>query len=190
MKNNTKIKQYNYPRTMLQISNEVAEKAKAAISEINSLKKSLPNDEKENLKNSLLKRQKKKDILVDLNRKLSLKSFTEAALLYFVENKIDPTLYNDATLKTEITRLRNQLFSFNVIHEQKILKEFSSLEAALEASTKSISTETIEGNNETQSFIAGLLEVMFQVFEVKGDEREKIVIAFKKKMIEFQEFNA
>jgi hypothetical protein len=122
--------------------------------------------------------------------KISLKSFTEAALLYFVENKIDPTLYNDATLKTEITRLRNQLFSFNVIHEQKILKEFSSLEAALEASTKSISTETIEGNNETQSFIAGLLEVMFQVFEVKGDEREKIVIAFKKKMIEFQDFNA
>ena len=99
-------------------------------------------------------------------------------------------MYNDVSLKTEITRLRNQLFSFNVIHEQKILKEFSSLEAALEASTKSISTETIEGNNETQSFIAGLLEVMFQVFEVKGDEREKIVIAFKKKMIEFQDFNA
>lgn len=121
--------------------------------------------------------------------KISIKSFTEAALLYFVENKIDPTSYNDSTLKTEITRLRNQLFSFNIIHEQKILKEFSSLEATIEAVKKSISTETIEGNNETQSFIAGLLEVMFQVFDIKGGEREKIVIEFKKKMIAFQEFN-
>ena len=29
--------------------------------------------------------------------KISIKSFTEAALLYFVENKIDPTSYNDST---------------------------------------------------------------------------------------------
>lgn len=179
----------NSKKAMLKISSDVAENTKKTVAELNKLREISPENEWGKQKNSSSKRVKNGKITSSVAKKLSLKSFTEAALLYFVENKIDPTLYNDATLKTEITRLRNQLFSFNVIHEQKILKEFSSLEATIETVKKSISTETIEGNNETQSFIAGLLEVMFQIFDIKGGEREKIVIEFKKKMIAFQEFN-
>ena len=72
-------------RHNIKVSKEIIQKAAKMVFDLNQADELLPKDPK----NSLLKRQKKMDVLIDLNRKRTLKSFTEAALLYFVENKID-----------------------------------------------------------------------------------------------------
>ena len=83
---------------------------------------------------------KKADKKLKVPQKLTLKVFTEAALLHFVKNKFDPRYYQDDSIATSINRLRNHILGFIVTQENKYIRPFQQDIIALKNEVSAVST--------------------------------------------------
>ena len=176
----------------IRVAKEVLQKTKETILELNifyeNFEKSAIVELQKNSKN-----QSKKFFKPTTDaEKLTVKSFTEAAILYAIKHKIDPRFFQDESISSSINRLRNHILGFIVTQENKLIRPFQQDIIALKNDLISLKKnvdfekETIEETAlETQGTLMGLAHVLFEVLQVDNDDRPKLEILLQKKGIEF-----
>lgn len=181
-------------RTTITISKEILEKANFAIAELNVL---FENYEKTILTEhqiAIKEQIKKADRKLKVPQKLTLKVFTEAALLHFVKNKFDPRYYQDDSIATAINRLRNHILGFIVTQENKYIRPFQQdiialkNEVSLLKRSLELDTQTVEETAlETQGTLMGLVHILFEMLEIENAERPKLENLLQQKGVEYIE---
>nr|WP_299415506.1 BfmA/BtgA family mobilization protein [uncultured Emticicia sp.] len=181
-------------RTTISISKEILDKANFAIAELNVLfdnyEKTILTEHQIAIKEQIKKADKK----LKVPQKLTMKVFTEAALLHFVKNKFDPRYYQDDSISTAINRLRNHILGFIVTQENKYIRPFQQdiialkNEVSLLKKSLEVDTQTVEETAlETQGTLMGLAHIMFEMLEVEKVERPKLENLLQQKGIEYIE---
>jgi len=181
-------------RTTISISKEILDKANFAIAELNVL---FDNYEKTVLTEhqiAIKEQIKKADKKLKVPQKLTMKVFTEAALLHFVKNKFDPRYYQDDSIATAINRLRNHILGFIVTQENKYIRPFQQdiialkNEVGLLKKSLELYTQTVEETAlETQGTLMGLVHILFEMLEIEEAERPKLENLLQQKGIEYIE---
>jgi len=181
-------------RTTLTISKDILLKTNIAIAELNQL---FENYEKTSLTEHqmVVKEQiKKADKKLKVPQKLTLKVFTEAALLHFIKNKFDPRYYQDDSITTAINRLRNHILGFIVTQENKYIRPFQQdiialkNEVSLLKKSLEVDTQTVEETAlETQGTLMGLVHILFEMLEIEKVKRPKLENLLQQKGIEYIE---
>ncbi len=194
MNTKTQIQTKTIERTTISISKEILDKANLAIAELNIL---FENYEKASLTQhqiAIKEQIHKADKKLKVPQKLTLKVFTEAAILHFIKNKFDPRYYQDDSIATAINRLRNHILGFIVTQENKLIrpfqqdiitlkKEISLLKKGLELDTQTVEETALE----TQGTLMGLVHILFEMLEVSQTERPKLENILQQKGIEYIE---
>lgn len=190
----TQIQAKTIERTTISISKEILDKANFAIAELNVL---FENYEKAILTEhqiAIKEQVKKADKKLKVPQKLTLKVFTEAALLHFVKNKFDPRYYQDDSIATAINRLRNNILGFIVTQENKYIRPFQQdiialkNEVSLLKKSLELDTQTVEETAlETQGTLMGLVHILFEMLEIEEAERPKLENLLQQKGIEYIE---
>ena len=190
----TQIQAKSIERTTITISKEILEKANFAIAELNVL---FENYEKVILTEhqiAIKEQIKKADKKLKVPQKLTLKVFTEAALLHFIKNKFDPRYYQDDSITTAINRLRNHILGFIVTQENKYIRPFQQdiialkNEVSLLKRSLELDTQTVEETAlETQGTLMGLVHILFEMLEIENAERPKLESLLQQKGIEYIE---
>jgi hypothetical protein len=178
----------------IRISEATLEKTKIAVAELNIL---FENYEKTSLTEHqiTIKGQiKKADKAIKIPEKLTIKVFTEAALLHFIKNKFDPRYYQDDSIATAINRLRNHILGFIVTQENKYIRPFQQDIIALKSEVSllkrslELDTQTVEETAlETQGTLMGLVHILFEMLEIENAERPKLENLLQQKGIEYIE---
>ena len=178
--------QSNY--VTISISPDILKRTRETVTELNVLHDSF---QKNNAMTGLLERGKKKKISQKIED-LTLKTFTEAALSYFIKAKIDPRFYQDSSIGSEINRLRNHILGFIVMQENKFIRPFqqdiNGLKNELSSLKKELNEETIMVEAtamETQGTLMGLLAVLFEMLQIDVSERDKLEEMVQVKGIEY-----
>jgi len=181
-------------RTTVSISKEILDKANFAIVELNVL---FENYEKTILTEhqiAIREQIKKADKKLKVPQKLTMKVFTEAALLHFVKNKFDPRYYQDDSIATAMNRLRNHILGFIVTQENKYIRPFQQdiialrNEVSLLKKSLELDTQTVEETAlETQGTLMGLVHILFEMLEIEEAERPKLENLLQQKGIEYIE---
>lgn len=190
----TQIQAKTIERTTISISKEILDKANFAIAELNVLfenyEKAILTEHQIAIKEQIKKADKK----LKVPQKLTLKVFTEAALLHFVKNKFDPRYYQDDSIATAINRLRNHILGFIVTQENKYIRPFQQdiialkNEVSLLKKSLEIGTQTVEETAlETQGTLMGLAHILFEMLEIEKVERPKLENLLQQKGIEYIE---
>jgi hypothetical protein len=170
----TQIHAKTIERTTISISKEILDKANFAIAELNVLfdnyEKTILTEHQIAIKEQIKKADKK----LKVPQKLTMKVFTEAALLHFVKNKFDPRYYQDDSISTAINRLRNHILGFIVTQENKYIRPFQQdiialkNEVSLLKKSLELDTQTVEETAlETQGTLMGLVHIMFEMLEIE-----------------------
>ena len=190
----TQIQAKTIERTTISISKEILDKANFAIAELNVL---FENYEKAILTEhqiAIKKQIKKADKKLKVPQKLTMKVFTEAALLHFIKNKFDPRYYQDDSIATAINRLRNHILGFIVTQENKYIRPFQQdiialkNEVSLLKRSLELDTQTVEETAlETQGTLMGLVHILFEMLEIEKAERPKLENLLQQKGIEYIE---
>ena len=181
-------------RTTISISKEILDKANFAIAELNVLfdnyEKTILTEHQIAIKEQIKKADKK----LKVPQKLTMKVFTEAALLHFVKNKFDPRYYQDDSISTAISRLRNHILGFIVTQENKYIRPFQQdiialrNEVSLLKKSLELDTQTVEETAlETQGTLMGLVHILFEMLEIEKAERPKLENLLQQKGIEYIE---
>lgn len=181
-------------RTTVSISKEILDKANFAIVELNVLfenyEKTILTEHQIAIKEQIKKADKK----LKVPQKLTMKVFTEAALLHFVKNKFDPRYYQDDSIATAINRLRNHILGFIVTQENKYIRPFQQdiialkNEVSLLKKSLELDTQTVEETAlETQGTLMGLVHILFEMLEIEKAERPKLENLLQQKGIEYIE---
>ena len=181
-------------RTTITISKEILDKANFAIAELNILfenyEKTILTEHQIAIKEQIKKADKK----LKVPQKLTLKVFTEAALLHFIKNKFDPRYYQDDSIATAINRLRNHILGFIVTQENKYIRPFQQDIIALKSEVSllkrslELDTQTVEETAlETQGTLMGLVHILFEMLEIENAERPKLENLLQQKGIEYIE---
>jgi hypothetical protein len=181
-------------RTTITISKEILDKANFAIAELNILfenyEKTILTEHQIAIKEQIKKADKK----LKVPQKLTLKVFTEAALLHFIKNKFDPRYYQDDSIATAINRLRNHILGFIVTQENKYIRPFQQdiialkSEVSLLKKSLELDTQTVEETAlETQGTLMGLVHILFEMLEIEKAERPKLESLLQQKGIEYIE---
>jgi len=181
-------------RTTVSISKEILDKANFTIVELNVL---FENYEKTILTEhqiAIREQIKKADKKLKVPQKLTMKVFTEAALLHFVKNKFDPRYYQDDSIATAMNRLRNHILGFIVTQENKYIRPFQQdiialrNEVSLLKKSLELDTQTVEETAlETQGTLMGLVHILFEMLEIEEAERPKLENLLQQKGIEYIE---
>ncbi len=188
------VKAKTIERTTISISKEILDKANFAIAELNVLfdnyEKTILTEHQIAIKEQIKKADKK----LKVPQKLTLKVFTEAALLHFIKNKFDPRYYQDDSIATAMNRLRNHILGFIVTQENKYIRPFQQdiialkNEVSLLKKSLEVDTQTVEETAlETQGTLMGLVHIMFEMLEVEKVERPKLENLLQQKGIEYIE---
>jgi hypothetical protein len=190
----TQIQAKTIERTTISISKEILDKANFAIAELNIL---FENYEKMILSEhqiAIKEQIKKADKKLKVPQKLTMKVFTEAALLHFIKNKFDPRYYQDDSIATAINRLRNHILGFIVTQENKYIRPFQQdiialkNEVSLLKKSLELETQTVEETAlETQGTLMGLVHILFEMLEIEKVERPKLENLLQQKGIEYIE---
>jgi hypothetical protein len=194
MNDKTQIQTKTVERTTISISKEILDKANFAIAELNILfenyEKTILTEHQIAIKEQIKKADKK----LKVPQKLTLKVFTEAALLHFVKNKFDPRYYQDDSIATAINRLRNHILGFIVTQENKYIRPFQQdiialkNEVSLLKKSTELNTQTVEETAlETQGTLMGLVHILFEMLEIEKAERPKLENLLQQKGIEYIE---
>jgi hypothetical protein len=181
-------------RTTVSISKEILDKANFAIVELNVLfenyEKTILTEHQIAIKEQIKKADKK----LKVPQKLTMKVFTEAALLHFVKNKFDPRYYQDDSIATAMNRLRNHILGFIVTQENKYIRPFQQdiialrNEVSLLKKSLELDTQTVEETAlETQGTLMGLVHILFEMLEIEEAERPKLENLLQQKGIEYIE---
>jgi hypothetical protein len=181
-------------RTTITISKEILDKANFAIAELNVLfenyEKAILTEHQIAIKEQIKKADKK----LKVPQKLTLKVFTEAALLHFVKNKFDPRYYQDDSIAKAINRSRNHILGFIVTQENKYIRPFQQdiialkNEVSLLKKSLELDTQTVEETAlETQGTLMGLVHILFEMLEIEKAERPKLENLLQQKGIEYIE---
>ena len=163
----TQIQAKTIERTTISISKEILDKTNFAIAELNVLfenyEKTILTEHQIAIKEQIKKADKK----LKVPQKLTMKVFTEAALLHFVKNKFDPRYYQDDSIATAINRLRNHILGFIVTQENKYIRPFQQdiialkNEVSLLKKSLELDTQTVEETAlETQGTLMGLVHIL------------------------------
>ena len=191
MKKDKKTKE-NQTRVNLKISHQILEKTKETILELNIFYENFEKNAIVELQKNSKNQSKKFFKPTKDAEKLTVKSFTEAAILYAIKHKIDPRFFQDESISSSINRLRNHILGFIVTQENKLIRPFQQDIIALKNDVSSLKKnvdfekETIEETAlETQGTLMGLAHVLFEVLQVDNDDRPKLEILLQKKGIEF-----
>jgi len=190
----TQIQTKTVERTTISISKEILDKANFAIAELNVLfenyEKTILTEHQIAIKEQIKKADKK----LKVPQKLTMKVFTEAALLHFVKNKFDPRYYQDDSIATAINRLRNHILGFIVTQENKYIRPFQQdiialkNEVSLLKKSLELDTQTVEETAlETQGTLMGLVHILFEMLEIEKAERPKLENLLQQKGIEYIE---
>ena len=190
----TQIQTKTVERTTISISKEILDKANFAIAELNVLfenyEKTILTEHQIAIKEQIKKADKK----LKVPQKLTMKVFTEAALLHFVKNKFDPRYYQDDSIATAINRLRNHILGFIVTQENKYIRPFQQdiialkNEVSLLKKSLELDTQTVEETAlETQGTLMGLVHILFEMLEIENAERPKLENLLQQKGIEYIE---
>jgi hypothetical protein len=190
----TQIQTKTIERTTISISKEILDKANFAIAELNILfenyEKAILTEHQMTIKEQIKKADKK----LKVPQKLTLKVFTEAALLHFVKNKFDPRYYQDDSIATAINRLRNHILGFIVTQENKYIRPFQQdiialkNEVSLLKKSLELDSQTVEETAlETQGTLMGLVHILFEMLEIENAERPKLENLLQQKGIEYIE---
>ena len=190
----TKIQAKTIERTTISISKEILDKANFAIVELNVLfenyEKTILTEHQIAIKEQIKKADKK----LKVPQKLTMKVFTEAALLHFVKNKFDPRYYQDDSIATAMNRLRNHILGFIVTQENKYIRPFQQdiialrNEVSLLKKSLELDTQTVEETAlETQGTLMGLVHILFEMLEIEEAERPKLENLLQQKGIEYIE---
>lgn len=190
----TQIQAKTIERTTITISKEILDKANFAIAELNILfenyEKAILTEHQIAVKEQIKKADKK----LKVPQKLTLKVFTEAALLHFIKNKFDPRYYQDDSIATAINRLRNHILGFIVTQENKYIRPFQQdiidlkNEVSLLKKSFELDTQTVEETAlETQGTLMGLVHILFEMLEIEKAERPKLESLLQQKGIEYIE---
>lgn len=188
------VKAKTIERTTISISKEILDKANFAIAELNVLfdnyEKTILTEHQIAIKEQIKKADKK----LKVPQKLTLKVFTEAALLHFIKNKFDPRYYQDDSIATAMNRLRNHILGFIVTQENKYIRPFQQdiialkNEVSLLKKSLEVDTQTVEETAlETQGTLMGLVHIMFEMLEIEKVERPKLENLLQQKGIEYIE---
>lgn len=191
----TQIQAKTIERTTISISKEILDKANFAIAELNVLfenyEKTILTEHQIAIKEQIKKADKK----LKVPQKLTIKVFTEAALLHFVKNKFDPRYYQDDSIATAINRLRNHILGFIVTQENKYIRPFQQdiialkSEVSLLKKSLELDTQTVEETAlETQGTLMGLVHILFEMLEIENAERPKLESLLQQKGIEYIEY--
>ena len=178
----------------IRISEAILEKTKIAVAELNVLfenyEKTILTEHQIAIKEQIKKADKK----LKVPQKLTMKVFTEAALLHFVKNKFDPRYYQDDSISTAISRLRNHILGFIVTQENKYIRPFQQdiialrNEVSLLKKSLELDTQTVEETAlETQGTLMGLVHILFEMLEIEEAERPKLESLLQQKGIEYIE---
>lgn len=181
-------------RTTISISKEILDKTNFAITELNVLfdnyEKTILTEHQIAIKEQIKKADKK----LKVPQKLTIKVFTEAALLHFIKNKFDPRYYQDDSISTAINRLRNHILGFIVTQENKYIRPFQQdiialkNEVSLLKKSVELDTQTVEETAlETQGTLMGLVHILFEMLEIEKAERPKLENLLQQKGIEYIE---
>lgn len=190
----TQIQAKTIERTTISISKEILDKANFAIAELNVLfenyEKAILTEHQIAIKEQIRKANKK----LKVPQKLTIKVFTEAALLHFIKNKFDPRYYQDDSIATAINRLRNHILGFIVTQENKYIRPFQQdiialkNEVSLLKKSLELDTQTVEETAlETQGTLMGLVHILFEMMEIEKTERLKLENLLQQKGIEYIE---
>ena len=190
----TQIQAKTIERTTISISKEILDKTNFAIAELNVLfenyEKTILTEHQIAIKEQIKKADKK----LKVPQKLTMKVFTEAALLHFVKNKFDPRYYQDDSIATAINRLRNHILGFIVTQENKYIRPFQQdiialkNEVSLLKKSLELDTQTVEETAlETQGTLMGLVHILFEMLEIEKAERPKLENLLQQKGIEYIE---
>jgi hypothetical protein len=194
MNTKTQIQAKTIERTTISISKEILDKANFAIVELNVLfenyEKTILTEHQIAIKEQIKKADKK----LKVPQKLTMKVFTEAALLHFVKNKFDPRYYQDDSIATAMNRLRNHILGFIVTQENKYIRPFQQdiialrNEVSLLKKSLELDTQTVEETAlETQGTLMGLVHILFEMLEIEEAERPKLENLLQQKGIEYIE---
>ena len=194
MNTKTQIQAKTIERTTISISKEILDKVNFAMSELNFLfenyEKTILTEHQIAIKEQIKKADKK----LKVPQKLTMKVFTEAALLHFVKNKFDPRYYQDDSIATAINRLRNHILGFIVTQENKYIRPFQQdiialkNEVSLLKKSLELDTQTVEETAlETQGTLMGLVHILFEMLEIEKAERPKLENLLQQKGIEYIE---
>ena len=137
---------------------------------------------------------------------ITVKTFTEAALRYFIYHKIDPRFYEDGSIGNQINRLRNHILGFIVKQENTLLKplsmelsnlkgQLSTLQGIAQKDDLLVLKNKLEDGHldqelatlETNAILMGLLQVLFDMMEVSEPERKRLELLLQKKGGEYVE---
>ncbi len=190
----TQIQAKTIERTTISISKEILDKANFAIAELNILfenyEKTILTEHQITIKEQIKKADKK----LKVPQKLTMKVFTEAALLHFINNKFDPRYYQDDSIATAINRLRNHILGFIVTQENKYIRPFQQdiialkNEVSLLKKNLELDTQTVEETAlETQGTLMGLVHILFEMLEIEKAERPKLENLLQQKGVEYIE---
>lgn len=190
----TQIQAKTIERTTISISKEILDKANFAIAELNVLfenyEKAILTEHQIAIKEQIKKADKK----LKVPQKLTLKVFTEAALLHFIKNKFDPRYYQDDSIATAMNRLRNHILGFIVTQENRYIRPFQQdiialkNEVSLLKKSLELDTQTVEETAlETQGTLMGLVHILFEMLEIEKAERPKLENLLQQKGIEYIE---
>ena len=176
----------------IRVAKEVLQKTKETILELNIFYENFEKSAIVELQKNSKNQSKKFFKPTNDAEKLTVKSFTEAAILYAIKHKIDPRFFQDESISSSINRLRNHILGFIVTQENKLIRPFQQDIIALKNDLISLKKnvdfekETIEETAlETQGTLMGLAHVLFEVLQVDNDDRPKLEILLQKKGIEF-----
>lgn len=169
-------------RSTITISAEIVKKVGQVVKELNGYYNQF---EKNNELESFKTNSKKRILERKKSETLTVKTFTETALLHFVKQKIDPRFYEDGSIGSQINKLRNHILGFIVKQETTLLKPFHQDLIQVKNQLGEINAH---GNTEgltfqqmmteqnlnalaIQSMLIGMINVVFEIVQL--DEKEK-----------------
>jgi hypothetical protein len=182
----------NQERVNLKISPQILLKAKEVIDELNQYYDKFEKKEQNELSKIEQFKRKKAFKAIGITEKLSLKTFTESAILYAVKHKIDPRFYTDESISGAINRLRNHLLGFIVMQENMLIRPFQNEINLLKIEINSLKKSADLGNTtieetalETQATLMGLVYILFEMLQIDAKEQQKLEALLQNKGIEY-----
>lgn len=159
-------------RKGLFVSEKLVDRLQEEIDTLNQL--AIIEQVKDDGQNEERKRRKKERKLPNL----SLRSYTEMALEYFLRNHIDPrTIGEEKDVITEVRKLRNNVFSFMRVQEGTYLMPFLEEVISISEHTEKIEKQNeviVEANKDLINLMEVFIEMMMKGMKLTNIEQEDL----------------
>ena len=126
--------------------------------------------------------EKRKEKKIVKPKRLTIKSYSEAAILYFLRNHIDPrNMGQEQDVLTEVRKLRNNVFSFMQVQERTYLMPFVQDVYELQKKSGTLEETSFDMLNLMEIFIDLMLAGIGLTDEEQEEYRARAARMFKQK---------